>query len=69
MSDKPKEAVPNKPLRLRELSVVFELTIVLAAAIWFIYDYLPQYYLPLSFTLLVVGGVVAYVFLSKVVKF
>lgn len=69
MSEKPKEGVPNKGLRLRELSVVFELTIVLAAAMWFIYDYLPQYYLPLSFTLLVLAGVFAYVILSKVIKF
>ena len=69
MSEKPKEAVRNKGLRLHELSVVLELTIVLGAAIWLIYDYLPQYYLPLSFTLLVLAGVFAYVILSKVIKF
>jgi hypothetical protein len=51
------------------LGIVFEMAIALGAAIWFVYAYLPQYYLPVSFLLLAVGGIVAYVILSKSIDF
>ena len=53
----------------RFIAILFEMTLAIGAAMWFIYGYLPQYYLPLSFLLLVIGGIVAYVILSKTVDF
>lgn len=50
-------------------SVLLSITIVVSAGVWLIYGYSPQYYLPLSFLLLAVAGVVAYVILTKAVKF
>lgn len=50
-------------------SVLLSITIVVSAAVWIIYGYMPQYYLPLSLLMLAVAGVVAYVILTKAVKF
>ena len=50
-------------------SVFLSLTILLGALIWLVYMYVPEYYLPLSFLMLVVGGVLAYVILTKGAKF
>ncbi|MGI0078529.1 MAG: hypothetical protein ACRECH_02795 [Nitrososphaerales archaeon] len=69
MSARQKESAPKKKGFLEFFSILLEMAIALGAATWFIYAYLPEYYLPLSFLLLALAGVFAYVILSKVVKF
>ena len=54
---------------IEAFSFMLELTIAIGAAFWLIYSYLPQYYLALSFTLLGIAGVLAYVILTKAIKF
>ncbi|HKW05219.1 MAG TPA: hypothetical protein VJN71_07980 [Nitrososphaerales archaeon] len=54
---------------IEAFSFMLELTIAIGAAFWLIYSYLPQYYLELSFTLLGIAGVLAYVILTKAIKF
>lgn len=47
-------------------TVVLSLAIVTAGVMWIVYGYLPnEYYFPVSFSLLGVFGIIAYVILSK----
>jgi hypothetical protein len=50
------------------LSALLSFTIVCAGLIWEVYAFYPEYYYPLSFSLLAVAGVVAYVILTKTIK-
>ena len=49
-------------------SLLLSFSIACAGVIWEVYAYYPQYYLPASFSVLVIAGVVAYVILTKSIK-
>jgi hypothetical protein len=50
-------------------SVVLNLTIVVAAVLWVVYGRLPnQYYLPISFGVIALTGLVAFLILNKKVN-
>ena len=51
-------------------SVLLNLTIVVAAVLWLVYGHLPnQYYLPISFLVIVITGLAAFYILNSKMKF
>jgi putative flippase GtrA len=50
-------------------SILVYLTIIVAAALWLVYDHLPpQDYLPISFVVIAITGFVAFFILDRKVK-